>query len=157
MSQRIQTRNQVSSSTAASTFASSPPSPKEGKQLGEEEDLPSLTKDCCEIIEESLKETGLCCAIYCTRREKLILCDGSTKQRSNSNTAASRTSTSNSSSAKYVVMYTGLDNDFDPEINSGSFFSIFRRITTKFRPISEREDLLQTCSNAIACGYCFYG
>lgn len=39
-------------------------------------------------------------------------------------------------------MFTGLDNINDPESNSGTLFAIWKRNTTKFRPLSEKEDIL---------------
>jgi len=65
--------------------------------------------------------------IYCVRREKLYLEDLHSERGTR---------------AKYVVMFTGLDNAIDPECNSGSMFAIWKRVTTKFRPLSEKEDIL---------------
>ena len=61
------------------------------------------------------------------------------------------------SEEKYVVMYSGLDNNVDPDINSGTLFAIWKRVTTKFRPVSEKEDVLQSCNQMLASGYCMYG
>jgi len=33
-------------------------------------------------------------------------------------------------------MYSGLDNNVDPDINAGTLFAIWKRVTTKFRPVS---------------------
>lgn len=72
-----------------------------------------------------MRDSEICCVTYCIRRDKLEKYTGD-----------------NSSNAKYVVMFTGLDNITDPETNSGSMFAIWKRNTTKFRPISEKEDIL---------------
>lgn len=91
-------------------------------------------------MENVLNDSNLCCVMYCIKRNKLVKHAGS-----------------DSLNAKYVIMFTGLDNDVDPEMNSGSLFAIWKRVTTKFRPLSEKEDILQSCSNIIASGYCMYG
>lgn len=48
----------------------------------------------------------------------------------------------NLANAKFVVMFSGLDNIIDPENNSGTTFVIWKRVTTKYRPLSERDDIL---------------
>lgn len=54
-------------------------------------------------------------------------------------------------------MFSGLDNIVDPDINSGSMFGIWRRVTTKCKALSEKEDILQNCGNMLVGGYCMYG
>ena len=39
-------------------------------------------------------------------------------------------------------MYNALDTIEAPELNCGSMFGIYKRITTKFRPLSEKDDIL---------------
>ncbi|KAL4470849.1 hypothetical protein ABPG72_016395 [Tetrahymena utriculariae] len=99
-----------------------------------------LQEDCCQLFEDVLRESELCCVTYCIKRDKLEKYIGE-----------------NSSNAKYVIMFTGLDNSTDPENNCGSLFAIWKRNTTKFRPLSEKEDILQSCNSIIASGYCMYG
>ena len=66
--------------------------------------------------------------IYGVRRNKLYISDSPTSEE------------------KYVVMYSGLDNNVDPDINAGTLFAIWKRVTTKFRPVSLKEDILQSCN-----------
>jgi fructose-1,6-bisphosphatase I len=63
-----------------------------------------------------------------------------------------------SADSKYVVLIDPLDgsSNIDVNVNVGSIFSIYRRVTEVGQPV-ELRDFLQKGSNQVAAGYILYG
>src|SRR5512138_1702870 len=63
-----------------------------------------------------------------------------------------------SNQSKYVCLFDPLDgsSNIDVNVSIGTIFSVYRRITPKGTPATEK-DFLQTGINQVAAGYIIYG
>lgn len=93
------------------------------------------------VFTDALGASGECCGIATEENQNEILFSGKLARK-----------------GKYIVCLDPLDgsSNIDYNVSVGSIFSIYRRITSRGKPV-QNEDFLQKGADQVASGYVIYG